>query len=85
MTSAGHRATPSRQRHRRTSCPLGPRCCPAYPQPLWVRAHSASGRGRSRQIPFAPQHGLTLTGLHHLELLNHPQIYAKLRDWLTEA
>lgn len=48
-----------------------------------VRPHSASGRGRSRRIPFEEEQGLTLTGLNHLDLLNHPLIYAKLRDWLA--
>ncbi|HZU46128.1 MAG TPA: alpha/beta fold hydrolase [Mycobacterium sp.] len=49
-----------------------------------VRAQSASGRGRSRRIPFEPAHGLTLTGLHHFDLLNHPEIYGKLRYWLSQ-
>jgi pimeloyl-ACP methyl ester carboxylesterase len=48
-----------------------------------VRSQSAAGRGRSRRIPFEAEHGLTLTGLNHFDLLNHPLIYAKLRDWLT--
>lgn len=48
-----------------------------------VRPSSASGRGRRRQLPFADEAGLTLTGLHHFDLLNHPEIYAKLRTWLT--
>jgi pimeloyl-ACP methyl ester carboxylesterase len=48
-----------------------------------VRPHSAAGRGRSRRIPFEAEHGLTLTGLNHLDLLNHPLVYVKLRDWLT--
>jgi pimeloyl-ACP methyl ester carboxylesterase len=48
-----------------------------------VRSYSATGRGRSRRIPFDAEHGLTLTGLSHLDLLNHPLVYAKLRDWLT--
>ena len=48
-----------------------------------VRPHSASGRGKSRSIPFDADHGLTLTGLNHFDLLNHPVVYAKLRDWLT--
>lgn len=47
-----------------------------------VRPHSASGAGKSRQIPFDPDHGLTLTGLHHFDLLNHADIYAKLHAWL---
>ena len=48
-----------------------------------VRSRSAAGRGRSRRIPFEAAHGLTLTGLNHLDLLNHPLVYAKLRDWLA--
>jgi pimeloyl-ACP methyl ester carboxylesterase len=48
-----------------------------------VRSYSATGTGRSRHIPFDADHGLTLTGLHHMDLLNHPQIYAKLREWLA--
>jgi hypothetical protein len=48
-----------------------------------VRSQSAAGRGRSRRIPFDAKHGLTLTGLNHFDLLNHPLVYAKLRDWLA--
>jgi pimeloyl-ACP methyl ester carboxylesterase len=48
-----------------------------------VRPQSAAGRGKSRRIPFEEDHGLTLTGLNHFDLLNHPAVYAKLRDWLT--
>jgi pimeloyl-ACP methyl ester carboxylesterase len=48
-----------------------------------VRSHSACGRGNTRRIPFQPEHGLTLTGLHHFDLLNHPTIYTKLREWVT--
>jgi pimeloyl-ACP methyl ester carboxylesterase len=48
-----------------------------------VRPHSASGRGGSRRIPFEADQGLTLTGLNHFDLLNHPVVYARLRDWLT--
>jgi len=50
-----------------------------------VRSYSATGTGRSRHIPFEADHGLTLTGLHHFDLLNHPQIYAKLREWVATA
>jgi pimeloyl-ACP methyl ester carboxylesterase len=49
-----------------------------------VRPHSASGVGKSRQVPFEPAHGLTLTGLHHFDLLNHAEIYAKLHEWLGQ-
>jgi hypothetical protein len=41
--------------------------------------------GGSRQIPFEAAHGLTLTGLHHFDLLNHAAIYDKLRDWLGQS
>lgn len=47
-----------------------------------VRPSSASGRGRRRRLPFGDEAGLTLTGLHHFDLLNHPDIYATLRHWL---
>ncbi|PQE01393.1 hypothetical protein CYL16_04735 [Mycobacterium sp. EPG1] len=47
-----------------------------------VRPSSASGRGRRRRLPFADDAGLTLTGLHHFDLLNHPDIYTMLRTWL---
>jgi len=50
-----------------------------------VRPHSASGAGRSRQVPFELAHGLTLTGLHHFDLLNHAAIYEKLHDWLSQS
>jgi pimeloyl-ACP methyl ester carboxylesterase len=46
-----------------------------------VRSYSATGAGRSRQLPFEHEHGLRLTGLHHFDLLNHPAIYGKLREW----
>ena len=49
-----------------------------------VRSQSAAGRGRSRHIPFDVEQGLALTGLNHLDLLNHPLVYAKLRDWLAQ-
>jgi pimeloyl-ACP methyl ester carboxylesterase len=50
-----------------------------------VRPKSAAGQGKSRIIPFEAEHGLTLSGLHHFDLLNHPSVYAKLRDWLTQS
>ncbi|MGB6765925.1 esterase/lipase family protein [Mycobacterium sp.] len=50
-----------------------------------VRSQSAAGRGRSRRIPFDAEHGLTLSGLNHFDLLNHPLVYAKLRDWLAQS
>jgi hypothetical protein len=50
-----------------------------------VRPQSASGVGKSRRVPFESAHGLTLTGLHHFDLLNHPAIYAKLHEWLSQS
>jgi pimeloyl-ACP methyl ester carboxylesterase len=50
-----------------------------------VRPKSAAGLGRSRRIPFAQEHGLILTGLNHFDLLNHPLVYAKLHDWLSQS
>jgi hypothetical protein len=50
-----------------------------------VRSKSAAGLGKSRRIPFEPELGLTLTGLYHFDLLNHPVVYAKLHDWLAHS
>jgi pimeloyl-ACP methyl ester carboxylesterase len=63
----------------------GPRPVGAILGDRLVRSKSASGVGRSRQVPFEPAHGLTLTGLHHFDLLNHTAIYAKLHDWLSQS
>ena len=46
---------------------------------------SASGRSRTRRIPFEADHGLVVGGTHHIALLNHPVVYERLRDWLAEA
>jgi pimeloyl-ACP methyl ester carboxylesterase len=45
---------------------------------------SASGRSRTRRIPFETEHGLVLGGTHHIALLNHPEVYERLRDWLAD-
>jgi len=44
---------------------------------------SASGRSRRRRIPFRSEHGMHLGGTNHFALLNHPDVYAKLREWLS--
>ena len=44
---------------------------------------SGSGRSRRRRIPFRDEDGLHVGGAHHLALLNHAQVYAKLREWLA--
>jgi pimeloyl-ACP methyl ester carboxylesterase len=48
-----------------------------------VLEDSASGRDRTRRIPFEAEHGLVLGGTNHIALLNHPAVYDRLRDWLA--
>jgi hypothetical protein len=48
-----------------------------------VRYPSATGVGRSRRIPFELHEGAHLGGVHHVSLLNHPDVYARLEEWLT--
>jgi pimeloyl-ACP methyl ester carboxylesterase len=44
---------------------------------------SASGRSRTRRIPFEAEHGLVIGGTNHIALLNHPAVYERLRGWLA--
>jgi len=44
---------------------------------------SASGRSRTRGIPFDDEFGMHLGGAHHFSLLNHPAVYEQLRAWLA--
>jgi pimeloyl-ACP methyl ester carboxylesterase len=48
-----------------------------------VLVPSASGRSRKRRIPFKDEHGMHLGRAHHFALLNHPDVYPKLRSWLA--
>jgi pimeloyl-ACP methyl ester carboxylesterase len=50
-----------------------------------VLVPSASGRSRSRRIPFRDEDGRHVGGAHHFALLNHPAVYDCLREWLAEA
>jgi pimeloyl-ACP methyl ester carboxylesterase len=50
---------------------------------LLVLAPSASGRSRSRRIPFEAEHGMHLGGATHFALLNHPEVYERLKAWLS--
>jgi len=50
---------------------------------LFIQLPSASGTGRRRKIPFAVDKGRHLGGLHHFDLLNHPDVYDQLHHWLT--
>ena len=52
---------------------------------ILVLVPSATGRGRTRRIPFDDQHGHHVSPAHHLALLNHPEVYARLREWLDDA
>jgi pimeloyl-ACP methyl ester carboxylesterase len=45
---------------------------------MLVLAPSASGR----RVGFLAKDGLTLGGTHHLALLNHPEVAARLPEWL---
>jgi pimeloyl-ACP methyl ester carboxylesterase len=44
---------------------------------------SATGRSRSRRIPFEEEFGMHVGGASHFALLNHPAVYEKLRSWLA--
>ncbi|HEU4423360.1 MAG TPA: hypothetical protein VFR67_12590 [Pilimelia sp.] len=50
---------------------------------LFVRFPSASGGGRRRRVPFALDNGRHLGGLHHFDLLNHPDVHDQLCAWLA--
>jgi pimeloyl-ACP methyl ester carboxylesterase len=49
---------------------------------MLVQYPSASGSGRRRRIPFELDNGLHLGRAHHMRLLNHPDVYAQIRDWI---
>jgi pimeloyl-ACP methyl ester carboxylesterase len=44
---------------------------------------SASGRSRTRRIPFDHDYGMHLGKASHFALLYHPAVYEKLRGWLS--
>jgi pimeloyl-ACP methyl ester carboxylesterase len=48
-----------------------------------VLVPSASGRSRTRRIPFEDEYGMHLGPATHFTLLNHPAVYERLRDWLS--
>lgn len=52
---------------------------------LLLRPASAAGRTTdpARRIPFPL--GRIFGGIHHMELANHPDVYAQLRKWLDPA
>ena len=50
---------------------------------LLVRLDSATGRHRRRDLGF--EGPIELTGLHHFSLLNHPDVYERLREVLSSG
>jgi pimeloyl-ACP methyl ester carboxylesterase len=50
---------------------------------MLVLTPSASGRSRTRRVGFDEEFGLTVGGIHHLALLNHPEVGAQIRAWLA--
>jgi hypothetical protein len=51
---------------------------------ILVLVPSATGRGRTRRIPFKAEHGHHVSPAHHVALLNHPEVYERLRGWLRQ-
>ena len=49
---------------------------------LLVQFPSASGDGPLRKLAFEIDHGLHVGGVNHMQLLNHPAVYAQLARWL---
>ncbi len=52
---------------------------------ILVLVPSASGQSKTRRIPFRDEHGHHVGGTHHIALLNHPEVYERLRHWLATA
>jgi hypothetical protein len=52
---------------------------------LLVSPRSATGdTGDEARLAFPPDHVHRIGGMHHFDLLNHPLVYARIRDWLVE-
>ena len=52
---------------------------------LLVQPRSASGdTGDDDRLAFPPDSVHRIGGLHHLDLLNHPLVYERIRDWLVD-
>jgi pimeloyl-ACP methyl ester carboxylesterase len=49
---------------------------------ILVLVPSATGRDRTRRIPFKDEHGHHVGATNHLALLNHPEVHERLRAWL---
>ena len=52
---------------------------------LLVPPRSAVGdTGDDDRLAFPPDHVHRLGGLSHLDLLNHPRVYAQIHRWLVQ-
>ena len=52
---------------------------------VMVMPRSATGdTGDDERLAFPPDHVHRIGGLHHLDLLNHPLVYERLRGWLVD-
>ena len=52
---------------------------------VMVVPRSASGdTGDDDRLAFPPDHVHRIGGLHHLDLLGHPLVYARIRGWLED-
>jgi pimeloyl-ACP methyl ester carboxylesterase len=52
---------------------------------LLVQPRSASGdTGADDRLTFPPDHVHRIGGLHHLDLLDHPLVYERIRGWLVD-
>lgn len=51
---------------------------------LLVLLPSASGKGKTRSLPFEVDRGRHIGGLHHFNLLNHPAVYDQIRMWMLQ-
>jgi pimeloyl-ACP methyl ester carboxylesterase len=52
---------------------------------VMVMPRSATGdTGDDDRLAFPADHVHRIGGLHHLDLLNHPLVYARIRDWLLD-
>lgn len=47
-----------------------------------VQFPSAAGHGPTRRIGFELDNGHHLGGVHHIQLLNHPEVYEQIQAWL---
>lgn len=52
---------------------------------LMVSPNSATGdTGTTERLAFPPDQVHRIGGLHHLDLLNHPLVYERIRQWLEQ-